>query len=165
MLLISIICYRAVDLYLLQDLSFSSYRSLSIDLFSLPRQTLFNSVTKSPQLVLHTTDRTWYLDGLRLLLTLTQLFPTFKKSPPPLFTEDDNCPPFIPKGDVIVHIAKLEISLYPRLEQGCTPAECVYVFHINKNAIEAIPADARPKIDIMGTQLNQAAFADGAKND
>ena len=39
------------------------------------------------------------------------------------------------------------------------------VFHINKNAIKAIPTDARLKIDVMGTQLNQAPFIDGVKNE
>ena len=81
-------------------------------------------------------------------------------------TKDDNYPHFLPKADVIVRVTKLDFSLYPRfLEQGCTPVERAYVFHTNKNAIKAITADACLKIDSMGTQLNQAAFTDGAKNE
>ena len=66
---------------------------------------------------------------------------------------------------MIVRVARSDVSLYPTLEQGSTPAERAYAFHINKNAIEAIPANARLKIDNMGTQLDQAVFADGAKNE
>ena len=51
------------------------------------------------------------------------------------------------------------------MEQGSTPAEFAYAFHINKNAIEAIPADACLQIDIMCTQLNQASFTNGTKNE
>ena len=69
-------------------------------------------------------------------------------------TKEDNSPSFVPKTDVIIHIARSDVSLYPTLEQGSTPAERAYAFHTNKNAIEAIPADACLKIDIMGTQLN-----------
>ena len=58
-----------------------------------------------------------------------------------------------------------DISLQPILEPGCSVAECAYAFHINSNAIKAVPANARLKIGIIGTQLNQAAFADGAKNE
>ena len=43
---------------------------------------------------------------------------------------------------MIIRVARLDVSLYIALEQGSNPAERAYVFHINKNAIEAIPVDA-----------------------
>ena len=79
-------------------------------------------------------------------------------------TQDELLIPFIPKPDVIVRIAKLDVSLYPNLEQGTIPAEHAYDFPINKNPIENVSADARLKLDIMGTHLNQAAFINGTKN-
>ena len=48
--------------------------------------------------------------------------------------------PFIPKPDVIVRIAKLDISPYPTLEQGAVPAERAYTFLTNKIAIENVSA-------------------------
>ena len=80
-------------------------------------------------------------------------------------TKENNSPPFVLKANVVVRITKSDILLYPMLEQDSTPAERAYAFHINKNAIEAIAADACSKIDIMCTQLNQDAFADGKKNE
>ena len=65
---------------------------------------------------------------------------------------------------MIIRVAKSDVSLYPPLMSGCSVDECAYAFHTNKNATEVIPTDAHMKIDIFGTQLNQAAFADGAEN-
>jgi hypothetical protein len=77
--------------------------------------------------------------------------------------EDELLTRFLPKPDVIVRVAKSDISLYPVLELDALPAERAYAFTINKNAIETVSADARLKLDVLGTQLNQAAFIDGAK--
>ena len=77
--------------------------------------------------------------------------------------EDELLTRFIPKPDVIVRVAKSDVSLYPVLELDALPAERAYAFTINKNAIETVSADARLKLDVLGTQLNQAAFIDGAK--
>ena len=52
---------------------------------------------------------------------------------------------------MIICIARSDVSIYPTLEQGSTPADRAYVFLINKNVIEAIPTDACLKIDIIGT--------------
>ena len=72
--------------------------------------------------------------------------------------------PFIPKPDVIIRITKSDVSLYPTLEQCAIPAERAYTFLIHKNATENVSAYACLKLDIMGTQPNQAAFIDNAKN-
>ena len=77
--------------------------------------------------------------------------------------EDELLTRFNPKPDVIVRVNKSDVSLYPVLELDAQPAERAYAFTINKNAIENVPADVRLKLDVLGTQLNQAAFIDGAK--
>ena len=65
--------------------------------------------------------------------------------------EDENKTPFVPRSDVIIGITKSNISLYTSLPPGCSVDECAYAFCINRNAIKIIPADARLKIDTMGT--------------
>ena len=77
--------------------------------------------------------------------------------------EDELLTRFNPKPDVIVRVNKSDVSLYPVLELDAQPAERAYAFTINKNAIENVPADVRLKLDVLGTQLNQVAFIDGAK--
>ena len=78
--------------------------------------------------------------------------------------EDTNHPNFAQLPDVIVRVAELDVSLYPMLQHRWSVDERVYAFWVNKNAIKAIPINAFMEIGIIGTQLNQAAFADGTKN-
>ena len=80
-------------------------------------------------------------------------------------TKEDNSPPFVPEADVIIHVAKSDMSLYPMLEQGSNHVERAYTFHINNNVIEDIPVDTCLKIDSVGTELSEAAFVNGAKNE
>ena len=72
---------------------------------------------------------------------------------------------FMTHPDVIARIAKSDVSFYLMLQHGWHVAKCAYAFHVNKNATEAISAEACLKIDFVDVQLNQAAFADGAKDE
>ena len=66
---------------------------------------------------------------------------------------------------MIICVARLDASLYPTLQHGWCIAERTYAFRVNNNLVKAIPINACLNIDIVSVQLNQAAFANGAKDE